>query len=87
MKLPFAYVNRATLAAVRADFVKKEMRLTITIRPDDKSLAMRDVLTALAIDEQPLLVTLEPIEPSLNDLPLFAAAEAEAARIREGGQG
>lgn len=85
MKLPFAYVNRATLTAVRADFVKKEIRLTIAVRLDDKSLAMRDVLTALAIDEQPLLVTLEPIEASLNDLPLFAAAEA--ARGREGGSG
>lgn len=78
MKLPFAYVNMAQLVAVRADFVKHEMRLVVAVRLDDKALAMREVLSGLVTDKAPLLVSFEIVEPSLGDLPLFAAAELES---------
>lgn len=77
-------IDRAHVRAVRADFVKQEVRITISLPLNDESLAMRHQLAALAIDPDEHLVAVE-IQPL--QLRLFREEEQMSLEVRTLGAG
>jgi len=61
-------IKNATIAAVKADFVKREVRLTVSFTLNDDALALREQLAFLAFDESPISLSLQPMQLKLADV-------------------
>ncbi len=83
-------LDRALLVGVKADLVKRRLRLTLETPFDEQTLALREKLANMALDPdygRPVEVTLQQLQFQPRDfqLELFASADAEEQRqYREG---
>lgn len=61
------HIDRAIIAGVKADFVKKRVRIALDLPLDEQSLAIREQLAFLAwgADEHPVAVDLQPLQMKL----------------------
>jgi hypothetical protein len=59
-------VKRARLDGVKADIVKRQLRLTIVVTLDEASLSVRDDLAFWAFDETPIGLVLKPSRTQLD---------------------
>lgn len=57
---------RAHIESVKADFIKKEVKITLSVSLDEELLAMRERLAFLAWDDaSQVKVTIEPLQQKL----------------------
>lgn len=65
----------AKLKAIKADFVKSEITVSVTLRLTDEALALREDLSFIAFMEQPVRVSIDTIQREMD----FRAAFTKAA--------
>ena len=59
-------IKRAHIDSLKADFVKREVKITLSISLDEELLALRDRLAFLAWDDSSQVkVTIEPLQARL----------------------
>jgi hypothetical protein len=79
------HVERCTVVGAKADFGKKEIRLTMSITLDESSLEVRNELAYWQFDATPIKMTLKPIEQQLGLPGLTVDRENNKIEIDLGG--